>query len=84
MSEWRCGPECPFWRGEFCWCVLPWWWNTQAQDNRLEGKTCLWSLGSWQRQETYLRGEAQDGIKKADLFAAAIAARKEKEAKPDA
>ena len=68
MSEWRCGPECPA-------------WMVVCFPHYRQGKLCVLDLEQSRDNAMQLAGEWRE---KADVWTAAIAARKEKEAKADA
>lgn len=77
MSEWRCGPECPFWETAF---------NPYMAKHNIEafcdcgdgkpyvvrGNACGWTMTWWAEKLTELQGEV-------DRLIAAITARKAQE-----
>jgi hypothetical protein len=69
---WTCGPKCPFWNQAEDKCVRP---DVSAEWVK-QGQNCLDSPEDWHRRP----GEIQDEIvvlqREADLYAAAIAARR--------
>ena len=80
MSEWRCGPECPLWRLSYTGRYSCFTYG----DSVREGQSCKDTLSVFHdslRASKYLLKEADERV---GLYEAAIAARKDKEAKADA
>ena len=75
MSEWTCGPKCPFWSpGGRRKCF--------RHNGALvrEGDRCLDDLSFWEAGLLQLEQTLAEAQKRVVLYRAAIAARKEKEA----